>query len=792
MRNANPDDLEHLAGLLCGAGGADGIYADLAAAFDRARHLDVSDELSPLPPLLTWLMDTAGQLRENAAILRGDDPGAAGLVSLPDLLSGAHRTPGAFEVSGQANAEAFLALAREDGDLDAEELDEMRGLLASFADHPGFASYVVGELGPEAFLALSASVAGAADTMDDPAGALALRGLLGTMLTRAFQVPGGAKHAPGTGKYQRWLTETGPGRDYRARLDAFRRAGRQARTEAGDLIADMITAGELSSADLGALHDFLAAQSQDPESNRDLLDGVGTTRLVELSALLGQRMTAGPETTRPDYARLQTGLAGVIAAATRLDRPAPGTEAFTDWKRTAEGRWYTRFMAELDTAGLDTYEVDFAWAPIRGYPLLLSMLNTGDGYSTPFLNDLGTRIRAAEDPARGGDPYFWHLPHDAFSRHGVDPRDYGWFTLDPLAGTLTLMGRHPAAAAEFLDPAGSNDNLGYLIHQRDITLHSPAKPYESSGVPLGIAGFADALEAATTGRIAGSSPDAQGFDRTPAGERVMHDVVEAFSADGGELIAEEGKFVDLRSHLGRMTAAYMEDFQYEISYPLDVMYLGLQGKLPHNFAGLPVEDFLGQVGRDPEANQVITAAQRAYTAVAVDHGVHHVTDPETDVIDRVTIAVTPGAQIAAVMSDAQAVAVYEERIARDEEFNSNVGIAEGFAGLVLDETVGKLAARLPVGGSLIDWTVDELTSAVFEEMKRSSEVEAVHNAEEQYMKGRRETVAATNASIAVALSDYRKETVITVQNSVAERVQSQFDSDRYSYDPRAPEEASGD
>ncbi|MBL1065809.1 hypothetical protein [Streptomyces sp. 7-21] len=72
-RQANPDDLDHLAGLMESEDGSSGAAAELADLFTRASALDASSEMSPLRPLQTWLSETAAELRSNARTLRGGD-----------------------------------------------------------------------------------------------------------------------------------------------------------------------------------------------------------------------------------------------------------------------------------------------------------------------------------------------------------------------------------------------------------------------------------------------------------------------------------------------------------------------------------------------------------------------------------------------------------------------------------------------------------------------------------------------------------------------------------------------
>ena len=63
IRSANPDELDALADLLRTPGDG-GAYGELTDILNRARELSASSELAGLVPLLSWLADTADQLRE--------------------------------------------------------------------------------------------------------------------------------------------------------------------------------------------------------------------------------------------------------------------------------------------------------------------------------------------------------------------------------------------------------------------------------------------------------------------------------------------------------------------------------------------------------------------------------------------------------------------------------------------------------------------------------------------------------------------------------------------------------
>ncbi|MFD9356748.1 PE-PGRS family protein [Streptomyces sp. NPDC060031] len=70
MRNANPDQLDQLADLLTGRGGAE---QKIDEAFTRASALGVSSKLAALRPMRTWVSETAPDLRKRATIARLED-----------------------------------------------------------------------------------------------------------------------------------------------------------------------------------------------------------------------------------------------------------------------------------------------------------------------------------------------------------------------------------------------------------------------------------------------------------------------------------------------------------------------------------------------------------------------------------------------------------------------------------------------------------------------------------------------------------------------------------------------
>jgi hypothetical protein len=234
IRNANPEQLEELARRLRSLDDG-GAYGRLTELFDRARTLDASSELASLQPLLTWLFEAAEQLRDSAALLRGDDPDAlnAGPV-MPGMGAdlGTQLEAASWEVVGQDLADEFAELAEKD-EPSHEDLRWMNQILMDYGENPDFAGYLVDEMGMEEYLRFSQQLGqvGVNDP-DEEIMATLLQGSMGTTLSAAFWTPGQmvaqTQTAPGyeDSAYQEWL-ETVQGQRYQERLEAFNRLGTQ-------------------------------------------------------------------------------------------------------------------------------------------------------------------------------------------------------------------------------------------------------------------------------------------------------------------------------------------------------------------------------------------------------------------------------------------------------------------------------------------------------------------------------------------------------------------------------------
>jgi hypothetical protein len=435
-RNANPDHLEELANKLHPAGDG-GVYGRLTEFFERARNLDASAEMASLRPLLTWLVDAASQLRDGAAILRGDDPPAY----LSDLIAGYDSNDGVWtwEVHGQANADEIIALADQD-DLSEDELERLRSKLADFAEYPDFAAYLVDEMGVEEYLALCDEVNAAAAQEGASDEVTELQNLLTTTLTSAFSVPG--DKPPGSEAYENWIRDTPQGQRYVERQEALAAAGPA-------WAADLVGQGEnLTGHELDTLNAVLDAGKNNEDFAADFATTLGARNLLEAWNDLTVPDTA-PETEDASDARrerladMQQNLGVLLGTATRSDH-----QGMDQWQTDLISLGDEPF-GEPSAAG---------WQPY-GFQLMGSLMQHGR-FATDFLageRGYGEALMAWEQDMGGAEIVTAHLFYY--------PTLLGdRFRKDPMVGFAEALGHNEDASRRLLS---DRETFTYLVEERD-------------------------------------------------------------------------------------------------------------------------------------------------------------------------------------------------------------------------------------------------------------------------------------------------------------------------------------
>ncbi|MEU3406727.1 hypothetical protein ABZ766_22680 [Streptomyces sp. NPDC006670] len=378
--------------------------------------------------------------------------------------------------------------------------------------------------------------------------------------------------------------------------------------------------GNVSAADYAELDRSFRDNAKSQEFNQTFLNGMGAENTLKLTNKLNDHAYGDDKGNSRRYLDVEKGLANSLANAMQDPKSA----------------FYRDFRTQLDRAGLQSYELKQVGdvpgligrnhgQKARGYQSLITLMQNGEGYSTPFLHDLADDIRHVEDRKQGGDPNAWDLQGD-FSRERTR-----WLAHDPLDGVLGIMSKNAEASTTWFDPGpdGENDNLRYLLKERDwrfvdtpvwhgnIQTHQDV---ESEGKDART-GLGLALEAAATGH----APLAPGQDPWPAlphseaQARIMHQVI-------GDLGPAQSVPANMREPLARALSSYTAD-THEILGGMNGRYVSTalsdgffkDGDSVH--MSVPQKDlvqFMRGLSEDPAAYATMHKAESRYISLEME------------------------------------------------------------------------------------------------------------------------------------------------------------------------------
>ncbi|WP_158239602.1 DUF6571 family protein [Streptomyces carminius] len=313
-------------------------------------------------------------------------------------------------------------------------------------------------------------------------------------------------------------------------------AGEANAVRAGELYEKIRNGGKLSGAEREELASLMRANEADTEFSRTFVTSVGgPDGVIRMHNELTDRAYYDEPGQKKHYQGLDRHLANVVATATTVD----------DKDEAGDRKFYGQWREELRKAGVEKYDAEvvggeYGGQQVRGYQAMVTLMQNGDGYDPEFLHDLADDIRAAEDPAKGGDPDIWDLNRGYAGERG------GWFANDPYDGVLGIMSKSPDAATAYFDPASKlgGDRLDYLQKERDWNIVDNAEIHGNVEVSRpdtedtdSRTGFGAALEAAMTGQVPGEEPvttDENGNKKDPthhteAQVRVLEQVVTSYA-----------------------------------------------------------------------------------------------------------------------------------------------------------------------------------------------------------------------------------------------------------------------
>ncbi|MFS4094064.1 DUF6571 family protein [Streptomyces sp. AF1A] len=457
----------------------------------------------------------------------------------------------------------------------------------------------------------------------------------------------------------------------------------------------------------------------------------------------------GPEKALQFYAEMSIDGTSADATKTRLNEVqdlqrvmgytlANATDP--DHSHHLDARWGAEFRR------LGTKQIGWEpgqWSKPYGYQVLGGLLRYGN-YDARFLNPIAEHITQLHKK----DPYFFlsNKPTGSPDIYGFNPSGKLGSGNDPLNSVLEALGHSPEAAQKFFtDPP--------TAYNEDGTVKQGGKPGFASYLDLltgkdfewtadtnsanvladedkaktvmgyGPDALGHALEAATTGLPYGS--DAVSPPHSEEAADIFHKLVERYGAHPEDL--DDSPLCD---SLGNITADYMRDVQGAFMGDGGSV-VGTHGASAHlgnlnvqtNPEGLSpgvLKNFLGAVGKDPDAYGAIITSQESVTTDLVNDAFHNA-DKYKELAPEIANRVNPGGEIAGIMAESRTQAVVDEKIAEDAEFNEGVATADKWAGRIIGMGIGKI----PVGGEVAGWVVEDIRESVVENFTRDSSPEAL-------------------------------------------------------------------
>ncbi|MGW3360668.1 hypothetical protein ACWDFL_35635 [Streptomyces bungoensis] len=492
--------------------------------------------------------------------------------------------------------------------------------------------------------------------------------------------------------------------------------------------------GKMSDAELRELNQLLRFNSaeKDGEFATEFYQGLG-----------------GPEKTLQFYAEMSIDGTGGDATKTRLDavRDLQKVMGYTlanatdpDHAHHLPDSWGAEFRR------LGTRQIGWEpgqWNKPYGYQVLGGLLRYGD-YDPRFINPIAEHVTQLHKK----DPYFFlsNKPDGSPDIYGFNPSGKLGSGNDPLNSVLEALGHSPEASEKFFSqpPTAYNEDgtvkkdgkLGFdsyldLLTDKkfewtaDTNCANILADEDRAKTIMGYGpdALGHALEAATTGLPYGS--DAVSPPHSKEAADIYHKLVERYGANPEDLDDSP-----MRDSLGNITADYMRDVQGAfIGDGGNVAgthgasaHLGNfdAGSNPEGLSPGVLKNFLGAVGKDPDAYGAIITSQESGTTDLVNDAFHHA-DRYKELAPEIANRVNAGGEIAGIMAESRTQAVVDEKIASDAEFNKGVATADKWAGRIIGMGIGKI----PVGGEVAGWVVEDIQESVVENFTRDSTPEAL-------------------------------------------------------------------
>ncbi|MFJ3924942.1 DUF6571 family protein [Streptomyces sp. NPDC090022] len=510
--------------------------------------------------------------------------------------------------------------------------------------------------------------------------------------------------------------------------------------------------------ELRELEDLLDDNRTDPEFSTAFYRTMGPEGALEAYARMSIDASSLGEPGKDRLAmvgNIQSDMGAMLGLATQKNVP-----------NHLDAAWTT----ELMKAGRKPMDVGRV-SPVYGYQALGALLHEGK-YDKEFLTSVGRDMVAMDRQ----NPKIWE--HNA----PIDPKTVlsqgkdgsrGYY---PLTGLMDAMSQNPEAATAFFnEPVRQDSNRDGIVTTADkvvegqhgkmqgmvdymLDKESWAGSFDLAvGHPGGGAlpaqqAVGNALEAAVTGRAIPGEEDAKPVPHTKEMTDVMERVVEKVGDDPGLVAAdpekkgEKPKLGALAGHFGNMTAEYIADFQaIAENGGKQIKANGVMAE----FDEASVARFLGAVGQDPEAYGVITNANQAFTAVLVNDAIQH-RDGHNLLGSSITNAVTPGGQIAGMMTEARAQNMHAETAHKNEEYVKGVEDGAKWINRGITAAGGKYLELVPIAGDVVEWVQEDVTEHFVDKAKEEGKEKTANTEKDvadMYSKADKRTSQAAESAV---------------------------------------------
>ncbi|MFG2737827.1 hypothetical protein ACGFX7_23775 [Streptomyces harbinensis] len=501
---------------------------------------------------------------------------------------------------------------------------------------------------------------------------------------------------------------------------------------------------EKTAADWRMLGDYFTLHADDPEFAGYVVDTVGIDSYLALAQELDH-------TEGVDSAPIRTGMANTLNTAMSpsidiITHP-PGSDAYTAWLSTEEGRSYERRLNALHTIGPERLSTPESWIdPVRderkGYDFFLDLMESADGpMHDVFYYDMLDGMVAAEKTNAG----IWVGERYPDTDTGWDPKNNGTDRLLALGARDNV-----EATTRFFDP-DETDNLDYFIgdgkDSRTVFFGSDmVRDLFSDRTYNEAPGLADALETAVTGRALGGLAHADYEGHSEQNIRIAEHIWGSFADNPGRARGD-GTMPDLRPMLGTLAADYMPDITYAAN----------RSGSPHAadeavFSRAHTDHLLWEIGTSPKGYEKVVAANQAQLYVAIDQAVaSYASGNEESMRTAIANAATRSGIVAGIMTDATTTARHQEQLAADAAHNADVDQWNFTVDLLLGGAIYGGLGAAPGEAAMAASAQQMITESIFDKFRVDNSAQAQEQAIRQYGTSGAAYIDSVTAAVDAAL-----------------------------------------